>query len=54
MPRRDDIESILIIGSGPIVSAKPASLTTRVLKRVAYYATRDTASSSPTPIPPPL
>ena len=40
MPRRDDIESILIIGSGPIVSAKPVSLIIQGHKRVEYCERR--------------
>jgi len=34
MPKREDISKILIIGSGPIVSARPVSLIIRGLRPV--------------------
>ena len=34
MPKRDDIKTILVIGSGPIIIDKQQNLTTQVHKRV--------------------
>ena len=34
MPKRDDIQTILVIGSGQLSSDKPQNLITQVHKRV--------------------
>lgn len=34
MPKRNDIKTILVIGSGPIIIGQAASLTMQVLKHV--------------------
>ena len=40
MPKRSDIQSVLIVGAGPIVIGRLASLTTRALKPVRLLKMR--------------